>query len=182
MSEKLGTWGNFCPVWTWPENIPSELCFPDWLHAVDQGIGADIAGQILVELAPCYEARSFRGQTALLWQDIQKLYKDHKVEYRLQTLSPNVLNEENKKKGAVASLKPAAVIRHLIPILQILAGFFLRIGTQQQRRVRKLAKFLARAYSCMESNDMAEIQKHGQKVAGQYMALENESSRLDPES
>lgn len=29
---------------------------------------------------------------------------------------------------------------------------------------------------------MAEIQKHGQKVAGQYMALENESLRLDPES
>ena len=31
---------------------------------------------------------------------------------------------------------------------------------------------------------MAEIQKHGQKVAGQHMALdlENESLRLDPES
>ena len=172
-----------CPVWTWPENITSELCIPDWLHAVDQGIGADIAGQILVELAPCYEARSFREQTTLLWQDFQKLYKEYNVEYRLQTLSPNVLNKENKKKGAVATLKgPGAMIRHLIPLLQILKGKFFAHGTEHQQCAHKLAKFLTRAYKCMESNDMAEIQKHGQKVAGQYMALENESLRLDPES
>jgi len=74
------------------------------------------------------------------------------------------------------------VIRHLIPLLQILTGKFFAHGTQHQQCVHNLAKFLARAYSCMESNDMAEIQKHGQKVAGQYMALENESLRLDPES
>ena len=43
-----------CPFWEWPELIPSDLCLPDWLHAVDQGIGADIAGQILVELADSY--------------------------------------------------------------------------------------------------------------------------------
>ena len=88
-----------CAVWTWPENIPSELCLPDWLHAVDQGIGADMAGQILVELAPCYEARSFREQTAMPWQDIQKLYKEYNVEYRLQTLSPMCSTKKIKRKG-----------------------------------------------------------------------------------
>ena len=96
LSEELKTWEKFCALCglvTWPENIPSELCLPDWLHAVDKGIGADIAGQILVELAPCYEARSFREQTALLWQDIQKPYN---VEYRPQTLSPNALSKENQ--------------------------------------------------------------------------------------
>ena len=144
---------------TWPENIPSELCLPDWLHAVDKGIGADIAGQILVELAPCYEARSFREQTALLWQDIQKPYN---VEYRPQTLSPNALSKENQKKGAVATLKgPAAVIRHLIPLLQILRGkFFARA---------QACKILSQAMTWQRSRSMC------QKVAGQYMALENEA-------
>ena len=104
-----------CPVWAWPENIPSELCSPDWLHAVDQGIGADIAGQILVLFAPCYEARSFREQ---------------------------MLNKENIKKGAVATLKgPAAVIGHLISLLQILTGTNFAHGTQHLQCVHKLANF-----------------------------------------
>ena len=29
-----------CPLWGWPEMVPSLLILPDWLHVVDQGIGA----------------------------------------------------------------------------------------------------------------------------------------------
>ena len=35
-----------CPLWEWPDMAPSFLILPDWLHVVDQGIGADIAGQL----------------------------------------------------------------------------------------------------------------------------------------
>ena len=85
-----------CPLWEWPELIPSELCLPDWLHAVDQGIGADIAGQIHVELADQQPARAFKGRVALLWEEIKGLYKEFDVEYRLASLTPGVLNKDQK--------------------------------------------------------------------------------------
>ena len=85
-----------CPFWEWPELIPSDLCLPDWLHAVDQGIGADIAGQILVELADQQPARAFKGRVALLWEEIKGLYKEFDVEYRLARLTPGVLNKDQK--------------------------------------------------------------------------------------
>lgn len=84
-------------------------------------------------------------ETALLLQDIQKLYKEYRVEYRLQTLSPNVLNKENKKKGAVATLKgPAAVIRHLIPLSQILTGKILHVGLNASSVCTSLQNFFSK--------------------------------------
>ena len=44
----------------------------------------------------------------------------------------------------------------------------------------KLARFLADAYQRMESNDLARLPRLGHKVASQYMALENEALRNDP--
>ena len=64
------------PLWEWPELIPAELCLPDWLHPVDHGVGADIAGQILVELADELAARAFKERVALLWAEIRQLYKN----------------------------------------------------------------------------------------------------------
>ena len=86
-----------CPLWEWPELIPAELCLPDWLHAVDHGVGADIAGQILVELADELPARAFKERVALLWAEIRQLYKEHDVEYKLANLTPAVLNKESQK-------------------------------------------------------------------------------------
>ena len=48
--------------------------------------------------------------------------------------------------------------------------------------MNKLARFMADAYQCMETNDMARMPRLGHKVAGQYMALENEALRNDPDS
>ena len=143
-----------CPFWEWPELIPSYLCLPDWLHAVDQGIGADIAGQILVELADQLPARAFKGRVALLWEEIKGLYKELDVEYRLANLTPGVLNKE-KKTNKTATLKGlAAQIRHFIPLLPILTAKYFSDGNDHQQAVNKLARFMADAYQCMETNDM----------------------------
>ena len=86
-----------CPLWEWLELIPSELCLSDWLHAVDHGIGADIAGQILVELADVLPARAIKDRVAVLWAEIRELYKEYDVDYKLANLTPPFLNKDSKK-------------------------------------------------------------------------------------
>ena len=38
-----------CPLWDWPELAPDVLILPDWLHAVDMGIAADV--QVVIPYA-----------------------------------------------------------------------------------------------------------------------------------
>lgn len=167
-----------CPLWGWPEMAPSVLCLPDWLHAVDQGIAADICGQLLVDLSGCYPGRSFKVRVSELWTDIQSLYAEHKVEHKLRTLTPEILNKGKNKGDAHPTLKgPAAVIRHFVPLLPILTAKHFSAGTPEQQACHKLARFLAQAYACMECNEFADLPKWGAKVAGQYMALENHAKR-----
>ena len=170
-----------CPFWGLPEMAPDVLCLPDWLHTVDQGIGADIAAQLLIELSACYPGRSFKLRVAGLWQDIQSLYSEHATEYKLRTLTPEVLNKgKGKPANTVPTLKgPAAVIRHLIPLLPILTAKHFGGGTEHQVACDKLARFLAQTYASMETNDIKSLPKLGAKVAGQYMALERHALRND---
>ena len=58
---------------------PRILILPDRLHAVDMGISADVAGQLLLELAAKYGGRSLRDRVSSLWLDLQELYKEHMV-------------------------------------------------------------------------------------------------------
>ena len=170
-----------CPFWGLPEMAPDVLCLPDWLHTVDQGIGADIAAQLLIELSACYPGRSFKLRVAGLWQDIQSLYSEHATEYKLRSLTPEVLNKgKGKPANTVPTLKgPAAVIRHLIPLLPILTAKHFGGGTEHQVACDKLARFLAQTYASMETNDINSLPKLGAKVAGQYMALERHALRND---
>ena len=170
-----------CPLWGWPEMVPSLLILPDWLHVVDQGIGADIAGQLLIDLSACYPGRSLKLRVAELWKEIQILYSEHKIEYKLRALTPEILNKgKGKPANSIPTLKgPAAVIRHLIPLLPILTAKHFTAGTEHQIACDKLARFLAQAYASMEANDIKDLPKQGAKVAGQYMALENHAIRND---
>lgn len=176
--EALGK--ELCPFWSWPEFFPAEMCLPDWLHAVDQGIGADIAGQILLELAKAKPERTLKLQVATLWEEIRHLYKEYDVPYTLATLSPGALNV-GKKTAKVPTLKGlAAQVRHLIPLLPILTSKYFDGSGDHKSAVHKLAKFLAQTYACMEANQTEALPKYAQKVGSQYMALEREAQRADP--
>ena len=61
--------------------------------------------------------RSLKERVASLWEDLQKVYKHNKTEYRIDTLTPEKLN-----KGNVPALKAlAAQVKLLMPLLPILA-------------------------------------------------------------
>ena len=84
--------------WGPPEHITSLLLCPDWLHSCDQGVGADIAGQLLVEVAQKCPGNNFKERLSHLWKDIQMLYVEFQTPYKFQTLNPEGLNKGEKKQ------------------------------------------------------------------------------------
>lgn len=55
---------------------PFILVCPDWLHTMDQGIGADICGMLLTEIACNLEGRSFKTKVSNLWAEVKQLYAE----------------------------------------------------------------------------------------------------------
>ena len=159
--------------WHCEEHDPAVLVRPDWLHAVDHGIGADIAGGLLLEMGQRCPGRSLRERVASLWQDLQKVYKDNQTEYRIDTLTPQKLN-----KGNVPTLKAlAAQVRLLMPLLPVLAEKHFDFRIPRQLACQKLARFMAKAYTYMESNHLQKLPQACQKVAEQYIQLEAEAEK-----
>ena len=46
-----------CPLFDLP-GVTNQLMFPDWMHVMDEGFGALVAGQILYSLLPFYPGTS----------------------------------------------------------------------------------------------------------------------------
>ena len=168
------------PFWDWPWD-PTMICCPDWLHSADLGIGSDIAGQLLVEVAQKLEGRSFKDRVSCLWAEIKTLYKEMKVEYRMNSFCPEVLNKGKKPSGPPTLKAPAAQVRHMVPLLPILANKHLNSMVPHQLACQRLAKFVAMVYDAMECNDTNALPKAGQKMALQYLELEKEALKNDPE-
>lgn len=165
------------PFWQWAWN-PATLCCPDWLHSCDLGIGADISGMLLCEIANKMEGSSFKARVSNLWAEIKDLYREMRVEYRMSAFSPEVFNKGKRPQGPPTLKAPAAQVRQRIPLLPILANKHL---DGHELACQRLASFLAKAYACMECNDTNGLPKAGHKVARQYIELEKEASALDPE-
>ncbi len=55
-------------------------------------------------------------------------------------------------------------------------------GTEHERASHSLAKFLAKTYLKVETNDVSGLPQAAAKVAGQYMALEREALRAEDSS
>ena len=171
-----------CPLWRWPDLAPATLILPDWLHAVDMGIAADICGQLLFELSRKYPARSLKDRLSLLWLEGQELYKEHEVGDTLARLAPDVINKRQKQRGPPngpsPSLQcPAATVRHLAPLMPILTAKHFAVGTDHEKACHSLAKFLAKVYSKVQANQISGLAQNSAKVAAQYMALEKEALR-----
>ena len=169
------------PFWEWPENWPSNIVCVDWLHACDQGIGSDIAGQVLCEVGQALPGNSFRERVSCLWGEILQHYKTLNVEYRFATITPEILNKGKKPVGPPTLKGPAAQVSHLVPLLPILANKHLDSRKPHQLAVQKLARFLAKAYAAMECHDTTVLPRAGQKVAQQYIELEKEALQIDPD-
>ena len=148
------------------EKIAFLLLCPDWLHACDQGVGADIAGNLLVEVAQKCLGNNFKERLSHLWKDIQKLYVEFHTPYKFQTFN---------SEGPPTLKGLAAQVRYMVPLLPVLTNKYLDMSVAHNLACHRLARFLAQAYEAMECNDTAALLKAGQKMAQQYVELEKEA-------
>ena len=90
-----------CP---WVHNLC--IFVPDWLHVVDLGVGADLAGGVLELLLQLRKGRLGK-RVAEMWQSLQAFYSEHGVPDRLKGL---VLQTWRQGRGKAPKLRAMGVV------------------------------------------------------------------------
>ena len=161
--------------------------FPDWMHVVDEGIAASVAGQCLKEFEGHCTGASKEERLNQLWGFIKDLYQKNSTDHdkRLWKLTPKDFVKSAKVPPELDA--KAAQVKGLCPLLHQLALSILPgegsiqpgEGTPHQRAVKKLAKHCSSMYSSLEKADLAQLEKHGRLLKRQWMALETEAQALE---
>ena len=118
-------------------NVSNDTMMPDWMHCVDEGVGAMAAGQVLKELLPFYPGSNQDERCANLWQHIQDLYQEKgwPASRRLKKLT---LKDIVKPKKAAELDCKAHEVRHFCPLLECLCkAKCLHEGTPHHKAVYK---------------------------------------------
>ena len=168
------------PLFSLP-NVSNGTMKVDWMHTVDEGVGAFTAGQVLKELAKHHAGSTMDSRVEELWNSLEKIYKEKKVpaEKRLKKLT--VLDISKAKKAPELD-KKAAEVRYFCPHLVDLANEkSLHEGSIHDKAVQKAAKYCSLTYVHMETFNAKELVKAGRKLISQYMALEQEALDHDEE-
>ncbi len=112
-------------------------------------MGADIAGQLLVEVTQKCPGNNFKERFSKLWKDIQKLHVEFQTPYEFQTLSPEGLNKGKRSRGPPTLKGLAAQVRYMVPQLPVLTNKYLDMNLAHDLACRRLARFLAQAYEAI---------------------------------
>ena len=125
-------------------------CFKiDWLHAVDQGVGADFLGNIFRLLLGKMPGRNAKARLNELWREVKQYYSENDVESKLQTLTFGMI----KKKGSPPKLRcKAAEARALIPFAHEAAQKFFSDDDPEEQAAKSMANHLNVMYSALASD------------------------------
>ena len=104
-----------CPLFDLP-GVSNQLMFPDWMHVMDEGFGALVAGQILHYLLPFYPGNSAARRVEKLWEHIQCLYQADKTEACRRLTKLTLKDIVKPKKPAELDVK-VAQCRYFMPLL-----------------------------------------------------------------
>lgn len=149
-------------------------CFKvDWLHAVDQGVGADFVGNALVHIV---ENRRVEGSNAVsrcsaLWASLQEFYRTSGAEDKLQNLTLGMLRKEGPRKSPKLRCG-AAQLRALIPWVSDLCGRLLSADDPVEEAIRAAAGHLQQCYAALSSEGARELHRHARLFASQVVAIE----------
>ena len=150
--------------------VDPSICRPDWMHAVDLGVTADICGHVFMELL-----RVFRGKQetacARLWRELQEWYDATRVpasnRYGKMKLSMF------KKEHAAPQLSGKAIeVRTIVPFLRVMCAKYFAADNVRQGTICGLVAHLVACYECLDDFDADKLEEHGQRMAALYIALE----------
>ena len=133
-----------------------EMIMGDVLHAVDLGVAAHVAGNILFELLPKF-GRNQEEQVKQLQLAMQEYYKNSKVASRMDG---RLTLDRLRTKGQWPKLKAkAAAVRNLIPFVAALARQH-NSGSDHDRRRLEIANDLNLFYDILRSEGQI-LSRHG---------------------
>ena len=138
---------NLSPLMRAP-GVRSWLFKIDWLHAVDQGVGADFLGNVLFLLCRRMEGRHKKTRLRALLLEINTWYNDpdNHVTARLHTLTEGMI----KKQKAPPKLRgKAAECRALIPFAEFAARKWFDDADPEQATAKQMAIHLNALYGTL---------------------------------
>ena len=149
-------------------------CFKiDWLHAVDQGVGAEFLGNFFYYVVrELLEGVNLKEKCNSLWMNIQAYYRRHEVQDRLQLLRFSMLRKEKASPKLRAS---AAEARALIPFALELANEVLDDANPFHAAMKSAAYHLLQCYKSLSKESICwedVLRTSSRKFAAQYIALE----------
>ena len=145
----------------------------DWLHAVDQGVGADLLGNLFCMIMPKMPGRTIDERVGEIWKEWQEYYEDRKIEDRIKDLHGKdfrgTKNDPPKMKGS------AAQIRNLIQFGKEMANKYLDDEVPQEDAAKVAVHHLKNCYQALAESSEAcrseAFQESAKACAWQYYAL-----------
>jgi len=145
----------------------------DWLHAVDQGVGADLLGNLLCMIMPKMPGSTIDEKVANIWKECQVYYDTWQIEDRIKDLHGKDFrgNKTNppKMKGS------AAQIRALIQFGKEMANKYLDDTVPREMAAKTAAHHLKNCYQALAESSEAcrdeAFQASAKAFAFQYHAL-----------
>lgn len=138
-----------CPLLTIP-GVTIAIFRDDWLHSVDQGVGADFLGNLFVLVM-----RRFGGtkkqQSDELWSHMVKWNEVHEVKDKLKSFDWNNVHG-SKQEAPKLRGGNAATTRALIPFGNYLAERFLDSENPEEDAAKQAAHHLLMCYQCLSKD------------------------------
>ena len=133
----------------------------DWLHAVDQGVGADFLGNIFELFLTKLPGNSRSARCAELWQEVVKFYETHSVKDQMKQLLPSNIRESASKAPKLRGCN-AASCRSLIPFASIMAQKLLSDAVPKEQAAKKAAHHLLMVLQSLSESALfrTEVMQH----------------------
>ena len=120
----------------------------DWLHTVDQGVGADLAGNVFEALLPKLPGTTRQEKCNHLNEKLQRWYSRHGVEDRLKQF--NLKSFKRATPNQPAKLKgSAAEVRAVIPFVSELARELCDLSVPREAAIQNACMHLSHCYQAL---------------------------------
>ena len=145
----------------------------DWLHASDQGVAADFAGNTFKFLSTKFPGNNKKARVQHLFEDLCAWYDRNATPYseRLPCLTPAMIQADKKSPKLRGN---AGIIRAIVPYLEEATRVRCNPAIILEDAVRQAASDLKETYDALRSDNIFHayvMQRHSRRFALQYVAL-----------
>ena len=147
----LAKGAKICPLFSIP-GVTIEIFRDDWLHCVDQGIGADFLGNLFVMVMKKFPG-SKEAQATKMWEHIQKICDQRGIQDRMQSFRWNNVQAKTKKPPKLRGCN-AATVRALIPFGHLIAQEFLSDEVPCESAAKCAAHHLLMCYQSLSKTSV----------------------------